>query len=249
MPSFAPLNTHFLSLLDELIDRHGLRDPFLDVGCGTGYPAAHLARRGWVGVAVDDSAVARAAATRTLAGVTAVEIRDHMPAPAADVRFNLALLLDVLEHVEDDTALLTELARRQPPGGALVLTVPTNAREWRWDDEFYGHLRRYDPSALDPLLRRGGYQLVVAWDVSFPVFWLLRRIATKFWRPPTAEGTPAERTATHSNVESAFSAADSSSWLLRLVPWRLAFAVQRPFRDRPRWGNEMMVLARRLAHR
>jgi hypothetical protein len=59
-------------------------------------------------------------------------------------------------------------------------------------------------------------------------------------------GSPAERTAATSNVESAFGAGPGVRGLARFVPWRLLFALQRPFRARVGWGNEMMVLARRV---
>lgn len=244
MASFAPLNAYFVALLDELIARHGVTGPFLDLGCGSGYVAAHLARRGWTGRAVDDSPVARAAAQRALAGCTQVTVTETLPPPTA--RFGLVLLFDVLEHVADDAALLASAAARQPPGASVVLTVPTNAaREWRWDDDFYGHVRRYDLPALSATLRQAGYRPVTTWDVSFPVFWAARRIITALTSPPEITGSAAERTAATSNVESAYAGGAAVRALARFVPWRALFALQRPFRSRLEWGNEVMVLARR----
>lgn len=44
--------------------------------------------------------------------------------PFADASFDTVLLLDVLEHVPDDRAVLDEIARVLKPGGLLLLSVP-----------------------------------------------------------------------------------------------------------------------------
>lgn len=97
----------------------------LDVGAGPGHVARALrARRRDVRVwAVEpDPASARAlegsveAVHAALDGVT----RDG---------FDLALLLDVLEHVQDPAALLADVAARVRPGGALLVSVP-NVAHW-----------------------------------------------------------------------------------------------------------------------
>jgi SAM-dependent methyltransferase len=240
--NFPPFKAYILAALDELIDRHGLRGPFLDLGCGRGDVSAHLARRGWTGTAFDTSPAARALARARLAPHPSVALTGE---PPANGRFETIVALDVVEHVDDDRGLLAAAAARQPPGGALVLTVPTNPeREWRWDDDFYGHLRRYRPAGLAVLLADVGYRVVEMWDVSFPVFWLLRRGFTALKRAPALHGTAAERTAESVTVD-AWALGPLSDLLARPLLWRPAFALQRRFRHHLERGHEMIALARR----
>ena len=57
--------------------------------------------------------------------------------------WNTIILWDVLEHIDDDAAALRTIERLLRPGGRLLIAVPSNPREWRGDDDFYGHFRRY----------------------------------------------------------------------------------------------------------
>jgi SAM-dependent methyltransferase len=56
---------------------------------------------------------------------------------------DVVLLLDVLEHLDDDAAALREARALLRPGGALVITVP--AYQWLWSDHdvLLQHRRRY----------------------------------------------------------------------------------------------------------
>jgi hypothetical protein len=56
----------------------------------------------------------------------------------------LVLLMDVLEHVPDDFAFLSELMAASAPGTAFLVTVPANPSFWSTHDESNGHYRRYD---------------------------------------------------------------------------------------------------------
>jgi SAM-dependent methyltransferase len=241
MANFPPYKAYIVASLDELIARHALSDPFLDFGCGRGDVALHLARRGWRGTALDSSTEARALAEGTLAPYPGVRVR----ASVGDERFETIVMLDVLEHLADDRGALVATAALQVSGGALVLTVPTHPeREWRWDDEMYGHLRRYRPEDLVRLLADTGYRVTEMWEISYPAFWLLRRGFTAMKHPPVIAGTPEERTALSVTVD---------AWDLGIVSkvlsvgtlWRPVFALQRRFRHDVRRGSEVMILARR----
>lgn len=246
MATFAPFREYILSELDDLAGRCGLAGPFLEVGCGQGFNAAHLARRGWTGVAVDASSEACRAARANLEGFPRVAVECGTLESYEGGPFATVLLLDVLEHIEDDAAALDAVARLQRPGGALVLLVPTHMDEWRWDDEVYGHVRRYDPAGLTVLLGHAGYDVVEMRDVTFPVLWALRRGYTMLKRRPMVAGTTAERTR-ESSRSRAWEMGIVSEALDRLAPWRLIFAAQRRFRHRLDLGHEAIVLARRRA--
>lgn len=79
--------------------------------------------------------------------------------PYADDSFDLVCALDIVEHVEDDGAVLAELARVARPGAALLLSVPLHASAWTPFDDFVGHCRRYEPADLIALLQAHGFVL------------------------------------------------------------------------------------------
>jgi len=71
--------------------------------------------------------------------------------------FDLVLLLDVLEHVEDDGAFLREtVARNVAAGGAMLVSVPAWPTLFGPHDERLSHHRRYTPAGTLRLLRDAG---------------------------------------------------------------------------------------------
>jgi SAM-dependent methyltransferase len=62
--------------------------------------------------------------------------------------FDLICTLDIVEHVNDDDAALSEIARVAAPGAVLLLSAPLHPSRWTPFDDFVGHRRRYDPQEL-----------------------------------------------------------------------------------------------------
>jgi trans-aconitate methyltransferase len=62
--------------------------------------------------------------------------------------FDLILLLDVLEHVDDDVALLSNVAASVSPGTPIFITVPAFGFLWSAHDVFLDHRRRYTSRML-----------------------------------------------------------------------------------------------------
>jgi SAM-dependent methyltransferase len=245
MTNFMPYKLYMLHCLDELIDRYALQGPFVDIGCGTGEAALHLAAVGWSGLALDNSPTGLVIAHASLANYPGVEVVSGGPEDLSGRRFRTALLMDVLEHVADDAGFLRQIARLQPSGGALILTVPSNPEcEWRWDDDYYGHLRRYRPADLERLLAESGYATDEAWDISFPFFWLLRRGFTSIQRAPVLDESPATRTRI-SSISRAWEMPVIGRLLSNVWLWKPALVIQKRFSRRIDRGCELMVLARR----
>ena len=85
-----------------------------------------------------------------------------MEMPFAPGSFDLAVCLDVIEHLQDDRGALRELRRVLAPGGALLVTVP--AYQWLWSghDEINHHHRRYNRAhAAGRPPRAAGWELRV----------------------------------------------------------------------------------------
>jgi SAM-dependent methyltransferase len=85
--------------------------------------------------------------------------------PFADGRFDLVTAFDVIEHVVDDRRVFAELTRVLKPGGRLIFSVPLHAAHWTAFDDCVGHVRRYEPGALQELIASHG--LVVEQSAVF----------------------------------------------------------------------------------
>ena len=68
--------------------------------------------------------------------------------PFPDGSFDLVCALDIVEHVDDDRAALSELARVAAPGATLLLSIPLHPSRWTAFDELVGHRRRYEPESI-----------------------------------------------------------------------------------------------------
>lgn len=69
---------------------------------------------------------------------------------------DVILLMDVLEHVDDDVALLRQYLDLAKPGTTFIITVPAFEFLWSSHDDFLEHRRRYTISSLRETIRRAG---------------------------------------------------------------------------------------------
>ena len=69
------------------------------------------------------------------------------------------VLVNVLEHILDDAALLSQIHQSLRPGGSLLLFVP--ALEWNYGslDRAFEHHRRYSKKALRKKLEEAGFRV------------------------------------------------------------------------------------------
>ncbi|MEA2156525.1 MAG: hypothetical protein QOE11_2665 [Solirubrobacteraceae bacterium] len=127
----------------------------LDAGCGSGRNMADLACRGTVaGVELASSSL-EVARAREVGEVRAGSL--EQPLPFGDGAFDLAVALDVLEHLADDGPAWRELARVVAPGGRLVVTVPQYTWLWGEHDVVSHHHRRYTRALLVERAARAGW--------------------------------------------------------------------------------------------
>jgi SAM-dependent methyltransferase len=68
--------------------------------------------------------------------------------PFPDQVFDPVCALDIIEHVDDEDAALSEISRVAMPGAALLLSVPLHLSSWTSFDDLVGHRRRYEPERL-----------------------------------------------------------------------------------------------------
>jgi SAM-dependent methyltransferase len=71
--------------------------------------------------------------------------------------FDTAVLVNVLEHIQDDAGALKELAAQLVSGGRLALWVPAHMQLYSDFDRSIGHYRRYTCPELDQKLVDAGF--------------------------------------------------------------------------------------------
>lgn len=131
-------------LLADMLARHRLSTDLrvLDIGTSTGTNLRLLRDLGFHNrTGLDPSADAiRWCAEK---GLGAVIQGDVCALPFDDGAFDLVFATDVIEHVDDDTRAMFEIARVLAPGGTVVLTVPAFPSLWGLQDDVSQHRRRY----------------------------------------------------------------------------------------------------------
>lgn len=160
-----------------LASNAGPSDRVLDVGCGAGNSyAPPVAERVASYKGVDASAAAVQLARS--AGLDATVIDDAASLPFPDDDFDVAICIEVFEHLFEPHRAAAEIRRVLRPGGRLVASTP-NSLYWRlrldlllgrWNplgDELSGeqpwrdpHIRFFGPDTLARMLRSAGFGLV-----------------------------------------------------------------------------------------
>jgi SAM-dependent methyltransferase len=198
----------------------------LDVGCGTGSMLERLdGRHRLAGVDLRLDGLNRAAARTDGALLVHADAADL---PFRDGVFDLVLLLDVLEHM-DDRAALREARRVLRPGGLAAIIVPALPWLWSGRDRVAVHLRRYTRTSLATTVRDAGLDVASLGYFQFLLFplfagaRLLRRGADG---PAGLEETPPRALNTALSAVNRFEAA-------------LAQRVRLPF------GSSLVALARK----
>ncbi len=156
----------FRVLRDARLLRPGAR--VLDVGAGDAWFAQSLASRAPLEEVVClDTGYAEHGSPPDAARV-------RYTAAAPEGRFDVVLALDVAEHVEDDRAFLSRIAREHVrDGGRLLFSVPAWPFLFSSHDERLGHRRRYTPAEGKALLASCGLRVVRGGGL-FPGLFLAR---------------------------------------------------------------------------
>ncbi len=173
---------HIIRLLEKA-EPHLTNKKVLDIGCGVGTLPFYLAQRGAVvlGVDVSERAIALAQYTQIQTQTSSVKFRQTALSGTNDVRapkyeipndFDVILCTEVIEHVEDDQALLKSCFSKLKKGGKMVLTTQRNdgflakIGFFAGHDERVGHFRRYQPQQLIALFEKAGFKVNFTQDAD-----------------------------------------------------------------------------------
>lgn len=132
---------------------------FLEIGCGTGYVLSGIAQaRPQMSLSGSELYLAALPYARArLPDATCMQM-DARRIPFSE-EFDALGAFDVLEHIEEDVLVLTELHRACKPGGVLILTVPQHPWLWCFQDEHACHVRRYSRREIESKVTSAGWEI------------------------------------------------------------------------------------------
>jgi SAM-dependent methyltransferase len=244
MPCFKPLREYLIKLTNLLINSYEIKGTFLEIGCGDGFFTEFLAKKGFSGKAIDLSEEAiRITGERVASYDIVVQKQDILFLEEVSM-YDLIISYDVLEHIEEDQITMEKIAKLLNDNGFVIASFPVKRKEWRWDDDNYGHCRRYEIEEIKKIFYQSGLKIVVIWDITFPFIWALRRVYTSMMKPKRSSSNRKEATR-----KSAFESSAGSGFMMKiaetLLPWKLLFFIQDFFRGKM-YGCNVLILAHRL---
>ncbi len=132
---------------------HSSQNQILDVGCGDGLFFEQLQRFGQVtGIEGDPHTLTEDGPWREQ-----IHCRLFDEGFAPDQRYDVILMLDILEHMPDPAAALTHARSLLKPDGRLIATVPAFMALWTSHDDLNHHVIRYDRRGFSKLISTSGF--------------------------------------------------------------------------------------------
>lgn len=77
-----------------------------------------------------------------------------------DSEFDVIGAFDVIEHIEEDEIVLSQIFRAVKSGGGVILTVPQHQWLWSKIDEIACHKRRYSQKGLAAKVENAGFRIL-----------------------------------------------------------------------------------------
>src|SRR5262249_25955645 len=153
----------------------------LEVGCGHGIVRQLVERD--LGFAVDGCDLNRGALEMAANGkgrLLVYNIFDRDPALVE--AYDLVLLIDVIEHLDDDLGFLSAAVEHLKPGGIVAINVPAHMAFYSKYDEVVGHCRRYNVGRIAWLFRQTQVEplSIAYWGLTLLPLLLARKIVLRF---------------------------------------------------------------------
>jgi SAM-dependent methyltransferase len=163
----------------------------LDIGCGDGVLFPFFSQFGDVeGIEPDAGVVSEESPWRPR-----IQIRPFDESFSPGRRFDLIVMLDVLEHLEEPGRGLAHACELLQDDGRLLITVPAFQLLWTHHDELNHHFRRYTKSALSSVAQSAGLQVLENWYTFQWLFFakLVERARERLAGPSPPEEVPGDR--------------------------------------------------------
>ena len=156
----------------------------LEIGCGHGVAREMLEHD--LGIAVDGCDLNRSVLERAKPGKGRLFVYNILDQePSLLERYDAVLLLDVIEHIDDDAAFVRAALRHLRPGGIVAVNVPASMMLFSDYDIAAGHVRRYTRDGLKELLDSCGVAVrgIQPWGFFMVPLLLARKILLRRVKP------------------------------------------------------------------
>ena len=165
-------------LLDRIIEEEGVgHGRGIDVGCGQGMLFRELEARH--PVTIDGCDLSTVALEQAFPGRGTVYLYDVFDShPDLVGAYDFAMLIDVIEHIEDDAAFIAAAAKHVKPDGVVIINVPALQQLYSPYDRAAGHLRRYAAGDLRSAIERAGLipTRITYWGFSMIPLLIVRKL-------------------------------------------------------------------------
>lgn len=165
--------------LKRILPRRGNLNA-IDLGGGCGGWITYLQERlprTFSELALSDSSLRALELARSTVGENVSRYQTDLLALGWESRWEVAFLLDVLEHIPRDADALLQIKHALKPGGLLIVTTPALQCFWSYNDELAHHVRRYAKPDFLRLAEATGLRLLRTRYFMFflsPLLWLSR---------------------------------------------------------------------------
>lgn len=171
---------HRNNCIAALVKKYSFDKHFFDIGGGNGFVAKKLEKEGVKTVLIEPGIQGCLnAQKRSLQNVVCSTLERASFKKGAIPSVGL---FDVLEHIQDDIAFLTELYNYLEKDGFIYITVPAYQFLWSNEDSDAGHYRRYTIKQLENKLEKIGFEVLhstyIFTILPLPI-WLTRTLPSK----------------------------------------------------------------------
>jgi 2-polyprenyl-3-methyl-5-hydroxy-6-metoxy-1,4-benzoquinol methylase len=181
----------------EAVNRHlpesGGSLSAIDFGGGAGgwvqYLAEHMPER-FKPIALADSSMVALKLAASVLPPNAQRYQIDLMQLNMREQWDAAFLLDVIEHLPDDTQALRQVREALKPGGYLFVTTPAFPLFWSYNDDMAHHLRRYRRDDFSRLAQQSGLTLC---DARYFMFFLSPLYFLSRIKPAFESLTPAQK--------------------------------------------------------
>ncbi|MCK4318944.1 class I SAM-dependent methyltransferase [Candidatus Micrarchaeota archaeon] len=152
-------------ILKSIIKKYNLKGKCLDIGCGVGANFPVLKKNFKEVWGIDSSEEV----FKYLKDKENILLADAQDLPFKNEEFDFVIIMDVIEHVEDQKKTVAELLRVTKKGGYVFASVPAFMLLWSSNDETGGHKLRFRRKDFEELFK-GKFDMILSsyWNlISF----------------------------------------------------------------------------------
>ena len=225
-------------LFKSIVQRHLLptgKTRFLEIGCGTGEFIRQIVQNENLEITGSEIYLKGLVyAKKNLPNVEFVQF-DVTQGKIAQ-QFHIITAFDVIEHVDDDSAALSNINQMLENNGVLILSVPQHMFLWSKLDEIVKHKRRYSRQELVSKLKANGFDIRYATSFLFILFplMLVSRLFDTGRDNSQSDERALEKRVKFSGVLNTF-----FDFFMRIDEWLIKIGASLPF------GGTLVVVARK----